>query len=79
MNKTNVILSYLNKITGHSNWYKIHRKYSGDSQYVAVLENLEDTIQYMENQKLISIEKIPGEIDRIDITGLGKQYLELNS
>jgi hypothetical protein len=79
MNKVTVILSYLNGITGHSSWYKIHRRYSGEPQYVAVLENLEDTIQYMENQKLISIEKIPGEIDRIDITGLGKQYLKLNS
>lgn len=52
MNKVNAILSYLNEITGHSNWYKIHRKYSGEPQYVAVLENLEETIQYLENQKL---------------------------
>lgn len=79
MNKVTVILSYLNENTGHSNWYKIHRKYSGDTEYAAVLENLEDTIQYLQNQKLISIEKRPGEIDRIYITELGKQYLKLNS
>lgn len=79
MNNETIILNYLNEITGHSNWYKIHRKYSGDPQYEALLENLEDTIQYLENLKLISVEKTPGEVDRIKITETGKQYLSLNS
>lgn len=46
MNKTNVILSYLNEITGHSNWYKIHRKYSGDSQYVGYFGEVDHLIPW---------------------------------
>jgi len=75
MNNATIILNYLNEIIGHSNWYKIHRKYSGDLNYVSVLETSDATIQYLAQEKFILIEKNPDEIDRIFITDLGKKYL----
>ncbi|WP_221389996.1 hypothetical protein [Dyadobacter sp. NIV53] len=74
MNNAIIVLGYLDKITGYSNWYKIHRKYSGDPNYVSFLEALDDTIQYLEQEKLIFTEKNAGEIDRISITDLGQKY-----
>jgi len=78
MNNAIIILNYLNAIISHSNWYKIHRKYSGDLNYVSVIDTLDATIQYLANEKLIFVEKNAGEIDRIFISDLGKRYLVEN-
>jgi DNA-binding HxlR family transcriptional regulator len=76
MDSKTFILKFINSRSDFTNWYKIHRKFSGDPETTLHLEHLSEIIDELEKEGLIKQEHVPGEIPRLRITERGKLVAE---
>ncbi len=76
MNSKAFILKFISSRNDFTNWYKIHRKLSGDLESARHLEHLSEILDELEKEGLIKQERLPDQIPKLWITERGRLVAE---